>query len=65
MFQVLANTLEWDAARWRRLDDLHKLRNRFDCGDIVEVSEQQLESAIAGAQDLLDDVLRTFPRVKT
>jgi hypothetical protein len=24
------------------------------------VSEQQLESAIAGAQDLLDDVLRTF-----
>jgi hypothetical protein len=64
VFQVLANTLEWDAPRWRRLDDLHKLRNRFDYGDVVEVSEQQLESAIAGAQDLLDDVLRTFPQIK-
>jgi len=64
VFQVLANTLEWDGPRWRRLDDLHKLRNRFDYGDVVEVSEQQLESAIAGAQDLLDDVLRTFPQIK-
>jgi len=31
---------------------------------VVDVSEQQLESAIAGAQDLLDDVLRTFPQIK-
>lgn len=64
VFQNLANTLEWDALRWRRLDDLHKLRNRFDYGDMVEVSEQQLDTAIAGAQDLLDDVLRAFPQIK-
>jgi uncharacterized protein (UPF0332 family) len=63
VFQCLANTLEWDALRWRRLDDMHKLRNRFDYGDVVEVSEQQLQSAVAGAQDLLDDVLRTFPQI--
>jgi hypothetical protein len=30
---------------------------------VVEVSEQQLQSAVAGAQDLLDDVLRTFPQI--
>jgi hypothetical protein len=35
VFQVLANTLEWDAPRWRRLDNLHKLRNRFDYCDVV------------------------------
>src|SRR5579864_3186229 len=64
VFQSLANTLEWDGPRWRRLDDLHRFRNRFDYGDIVEVSEAQLESAIAGAQDLLDDLHRTFPQVK-
>jgi hypothetical protein len=63
-WQNLANTLEWEALRWRRLDDLHKLRNRFDYGDTVEISEQQLEAAIAGAEDLLGDVLRTFPLVK-
>jgi uncharacterized protein (UPF0332 family) len=64
VFQNLANTLEWDASRWRRLDDLHKFRNRFDYGDLVEVSEQQLATAIVGAQDLLDDVLRVFPHIK-
>jgi hypothetical protein len=43
---------------------MHRLRNRFDYGDVVEVPEQQLASAIAGAQDLLDDVLRVFPKLK-
>jgi uncharacterized protein (UPF0332 family) len=64
VFQNLANTLEWEGPRWRRLDDMHRLRNRFDYGDVVEVSEPQLESAIAGAQDLLDDLLRVFPKVR-
>jgi hypothetical protein len=63
VFQNLANTLEWEGPRWRRLDDMHRLRNRFDYGDVVEVSEPQLQSAIAGAQDLLDDLLRVFPMV--
>jgi uncharacterized protein (UPF0332 family) len=62
VFQNLANTLEWDGPRWRRLEDTHRLRNRFDYGDVVEVSESQLKSAIAGAKDLLDDVLRSFPK---
>lgn len=26
VFQNLANTLDWDASRWRPLDDMHKLR---------------------------------------
>lgn len=61
LFQCLAHALDWDAARWRSLDDLHRFRNRFDYGDVVEIPEQQVERAIAGAQDLLDDVLRVFP----
>jgi uncharacterized protein (UPF0332 family) len=64
VFQSLANTLEWETARWRRLDDLHRLRNRFDYGDIVEVSEQQVETAIKGAEDLLQDIIKTFPAAK-
>ena len=64
VFQSLANTLEWDAARWRRLDDLHRLRNRFDYGDVVEVSEAQLASAVGATQELLDDVLRVFPKAR-
>ena len=35
-----------------------------DYGDVVEVSEPQLTSAIAGAQDLLDEVTRVFPKAK-
>lgn len=64
VFQNLANTMEWEASRWRRLDDAHRLRNRFDYGDVVEVSESQLASAIAGAQELLDEVVRAFPKAK-
>lgn len=61
VFQCLAHTVEWEAARWRRLDDIHRLRNRFDYGDIVDVSEAQVETAITDAQALLDDVINAFP----
>jgi uncharacterized protein (UPF0332 family) len=64
VFQCLAHTVEWTADRWRRLDDIHRLRNRFDYGDIVDVSEAQVEVVIADAQALLDDVLNTFPALK-
>ena len=64
VFQCLAHTVEWEAARWRRLDDIHRLRNRFDYGDIIDVSEAQVETTIADAQALLDDVLNTFPMLK-
>jgi hypothetical protein len=64
VFQNLANTLDWDAPRWRRLDDMHRVRNRFDYGDIVVVSEAQLGDAIAGAQELLEDVVRAFPKAR-
>ncbi|MFC4309263.1 hypothetical protein ACFPN2_09240 [Steroidobacter flavus] len=64
VFQCLAHTVEWEAGRWRRLDDIHRLRNRFDYGDIVDVSEAQVETAIADAQALLDDVLKIFPALK-
>ena len=64
VFQCLAHTLEWDDDRWRRLDDLHRLRNRFDYGDIIDVPEGQVEAIVADAQALLDDVLRAFPRAK-
>jgi len=30
VFQCLAHTVEWENHRWRRLDNLHRLRNRFD-----------------------------------
>lgn len=64
VFQCLAHTVEWEVGRWRRLDDIHKLRNRFDYGDIIDVSESQVETTIADAQALLDDVLSTFPSLK-
>lgn len=35
VFQRLESTFEWKPERWRRLDDLHRFRNRFDYGDIV------------------------------
>jgi len=64
VFQCLAHTVEWEDTRWRRLDDIHRLRNRFDYGDIAEVSESQVETVIADAQALLDDVVRLFPNAK-
>jgi hypothetical protein len=65
VFQCLANTLEWEASRWRRLDNLHKLRNRFDYGDIIDIAMEQLENALEGAEDLLEDVTKTFPELKS
>jgi len=64
-FQCLAHTVEWPDAQWRRLDDLHRLRNRFDYGDIVDVSEDQVETMIQDAQDLLDAVRETFPDLES
>jgi hypothetical protein len=64
VFQCLAHTVEWENERWRRLDDIHRFRNRFDYGDIIDVSEDQVETTIADAQALLDDVVKIFPRTK-
>ena len=64
VFQCLAHTVEWETGRWRRLDDIHRLRNRFDYGDIVDISEEQIESTAADAQALLEDVVRIFPKTK-
>jgi hypothetical protein len=49
VFQCLAHTIEWPAAKWRRLDDVHRFRNRFDYGDIVDVPKSQVEALIADA----------------
>lgn len=62
-FQCLANTVEWHESRWRRLDELHRLRNRFDYGDIVDVSVDQVETMIRDAQDLLTAVRGAFPEL--
>lgn len=64
LFQSLGSTLDWEPSRWRRLDDYHKFRNRFEYGDMVEVSERQVAAAIESARELLDDVARAFPRIK-
>lgn len=63
VFQCPAHTLEWPAQKWRRLEDVHRFRNRSDYGDIVDVSEGQLEAIIADAQALLADVLSAFPEL--
>ena len=65
VYQCLALTVEWENLRWRRLDDPHRLRNRFDYGDIVDVSESQVKTMIADARALLDDVQRIFPDTKS
>ena len=64
VFQCLAHTVEWESNRSRRLDDIHRLRHRFDYGDIVDVSEEQVETTIADAQALLEDIVRAFPKAK-
>ena len=64
LFQSLGSTLDWDTDQWRRLDDFHRFRNRFEYGDVVEVPEQQVQTAIAAAQELLEDIMRAFPETK-
>lgn len=61
VFQCLEATVEWKPERWRRLDDLHRFRNRFDYGDIVDVAEDQVETIIADAKRLFADVIDAFP----
>lgn len=62
-FQCLAHTVEWSEERWRRLDDQHRFRNRFDDGDIVEVSVDQVETMLRDARDLLAAVRDAFPEL--
>ena len=64
VFQCLAHTVEWPADKWRRLEDIHRFRNRFDYGDIVDVAESQVQATIADAQALLDDVFVAFPKLR-
>ncbi len=61
VFQCLAHTLDWPPGKWRRLEDIHRFRNRFDYGDIVDVPESQVEATIADAQALMHDVKAAFP----
>jgi hypothetical protein len=53
-----------EARVYRRGDDAGRFHNRFEYGDMVELSEQQVVAAIESAQELLDDVARAFPRIK-
>jgi uncharacterized protein (UPF0332 family) len=62
-FQCLVHTVEWGDERARRLTELHRLRNRFDYGDIVEVSVEQVEVMISDARDLLAAVREAFPEL--
>jgi uncharacterized protein (UPF0332 family) len=62
-FQCLAHTVEWDDHRWRELDDLHRFRNRFDYGDLIDVSEQQVVTLTHDAQELLESVRQSFPQL--
>lgn len=62
-FQCLAHTVEWNEERWRRLDDQHRFRNRFDYGDMVEVSVDQVETMLRDAKDLLVAVRQSFPEL--
>lgn len=64
VFQCLEHTLDWSPDQWRPINDLHRFRNRFDYGDIFEASEAQVEVLINGAQEMLDDILRLFPRTR-
>lgn len=39
VFQCLAHTLDWPAARWRVLDAAHQKRNRAEYEGVLEVEE--------------------------
>ncbi|APV52291.1 hypothetical protein BWI17_04730 [Betaproteobacteria bacterium GR16-43] len=58
VFQCLAHTVEWEAARWRALDLAHQKRNLAEYEGSLEVEESTVAELIALAKELIADVAK-------
>ncbi|MFN3884621.1 MAG: hypothetical protein ACK4Q4_07685 [Rhodocyclaceae bacterium] len=55
VFQCLAHTLAWPAARWRVLDSAHQKRNMAEYEGYLEIDEAAIEELCRVAGDLVAD----------
>lgn len=58
VFQCLAHTVQWEAARWRALDLAHQKRNRAEYEGSLEVEESTVGELIVLAKELIADVAK-------
>jgi hypothetical protein len=58
VFQCLAHTLGWPAARWRVLDAAHRKRNLAEYEGFLEVEESTVTELCALVAELIGDVER-------
>lgn len=56
VFQCLAHTLNWSAARWRILDTAHQKRNLAEYEGFLEVEASMIAELCAVVSALIDDV---------
>ena len=65
VFQCLAHTVQWEAARWRVLDLAHQKRNLAEYQGSLEVEESTVAELIVLAKELIADVTKlTQPNKK-
>jgi hypothetical protein len=60
VFQCLAHTLDWPAARWRVLDTAHRKRNLAEYEGFLEVEESDIGELRALVSDLIADTTNLF-----
>lgn len=58
VFQCLAHTLNWSAARWRILDTAHRKRNLAEYEGFLEVEESDIAELRELVTDLINDVAK-------
>lgn len=58
VFQCLAHTLQWEAARWRVLDLAHQKRNRAEYEGSFDVEESTVAELIVLTNELIADVAK-------
>lgn len=65
VFQCLAHTLQWDAARWRVLALAHQKRNLAEYEGHLDVEESTIAELIVLAKELIADVAKLIDSKKT
>lgn len=58
VFQCLAHTLNWSAARWRVFDAAHRKRNVAEYEGFLEVEESGIAELCALTRELISDATR-------
>jgi hypothetical protein len=58
VFQCLAHTVSWPAARWRVLDVAHQKRNLAEYEGVLDVEESAIKELCVLAAELIADVTK-------